>query len=221
MQITLHCLQAASTATAPPSSSLGCSTAGIPPLHARCPSPFLIGLMQSRKTGNKSDCPNASHCVVMQLSPVHREIARFRAFPRYFVSAFFASTLLLCHTACADEFVPAHGAQRAQNRCGWYDNPTPQNAYLVDTDGEWILSEMGGHEASGDWRPAFKESDWVLSGNGGYGYGCACMSVIVKQGDRRNVRMLSRSSTSSERLLLRQNVTDPRKTAAFSARTLG
>ena len=127
----------------------------------------------------------------MQLSPVHREIARFRAFARYFALVFFASTLLRRHTACADEFVPAHGAQRAQNRCGWYDNPTPQNFYLIDGAGEWILSEMGRHEASGDWRPAFKESDWVLSGNGSYGYGCACASVIVDKGDRRIVRVLS------------------------------
>jgi hypothetical protein len=65
----------------------------------------------------------------------------------------------------------------AQTRCGWFENPTPGNASLVDRDGEWIIGVQGGHQAEGDW-PDFKPSQWVRTNND-YGYGCACIKGIA------------------------------------------
>lgn len=64
-------------------------------------------------------------------------------------------------------------------RCGWFDNPTPQNATLTDHDGEWTISAQGGHASSGAWPPKFKASQWVRTNAGSYGYGCACFRVSV------------------------------------------
>jgi hypothetical protein len=66
-------------------------------------------------------------------------------------------------------------------RCGWFDNPTPQNAYLTDRHGTWTLSEQGRpeHTAKGDAWPEFKRSQWVRTNAGSYGYGCACLSMTV------------------------------------------
>ncbi|WEN16922.1 DUF4087 domain-containing protein [Rhodanobacter sp. AS-Z3] len=62
-----------------------------------------------------------------------------------------------------------------QQRCGWFENPTPGNATLTDRDGEWEIASQGGHQADGDW-PEFTDAQWVET-NGHYGYGCACLSV--------------------------------------------
>jgi Protein of unknown function (DUF4087) len=87
----------------------------------------------------------------------------------------------------------AHAATSATAKvlCGWYDNPSPQNAYLIDRTGEWVLSEMGGHQTEGDWNPNFKKSQWFLSGSGGYGYGCACMKVVTNKTSMQITRVLS------------------------------
>jgi hypothetical protein len=64
-------------------------------------------------------------------------------------------------------------------RCGWFDNSTPGNATLTDRDGDWIVAMQGQHEAKGRW-PQFKHNDWVHTGGGSNGYGCACLRVKVK-----------------------------------------
>ncbi len=63
------------------------------------------------------------------------------------------------------------------NRCGWFENPTPANAWLTDKDGEWIIGVQGGHQADGDW-PEFKDSQWIKT-NVHYGYGCACIKLVA------------------------------------------
>ena len=66
-----------------------------------------------------------------------------------------------------------------QTRCGWLHNPTPANWWLVDRDGDWILSSQGGRQAPG-WEDVDMVSppQWVKT-NGSYGYGCACASMRV------------------------------------------
>ena len=78
-------------------------------------------------------------------------------------------------------------AQKAQTRCGWWDNPTPQNASLFDREGEWVVGVQGGHQAEGDW-PDFTDSQWVDT-NGHYGYGCACLDAIVDPRAREIIRI--------------------------------
>lgn len=79
---------------------------------------------------------------------------------------------------------PAGGAP--ERRCGWLQNPTPANYWLVDRDGEWTISAQGGYHAEGwDEMPDMSSRGWVEV-NGHYGYGCACMTVTV---DRRSMRI--------------------------------
>lgn len=70
---------------------------------------------------------------------------------------------------------PARAGEAAVQRCGWFENPTPANAWFNDRDGEWIVGVQGGPQAEGDW-PEFPRYRWVRT-NGSYGYGCACMTV--------------------------------------------
>jgi|GEM_PF-2956226 len=64
-------------------------------------------------------------------------------------------------------------------RCGWLHNPTPANWWLVDRDGQWVLGTQGREPVSGmDEMPDMSEGEWVET-NGHYGYGCACMDMVV------------------------------------------
>ncbi len=80
-----------------------------------------------------------------------------------------------------------------QNRCGWFDNPTPGNATLVDKDGEWAVGVQGGHQAEGKW-PAFSKSRWVQTGNGSAGYGCACLKMSARPGTQEVAAIVSARS---------------------------
>ncbi|HEX4843232.1 MAG TPA: STY0301 family protein [Limnobacter sp.] len=71
---------------------------------------------------------------------------------------------------------------KTSQRCGWFENPTPGNAWLVDSQGEWVVGMQGGHQADGDW-PQFEEAQWVAV-NRSYGYGCACADVAVDPNSR-------------------------------------
>lgn len=88
---------------------------------------------------------------------------------------------MLRYTLFALSPVVSTPALAAENRCGWFENPTPANAWLTDAQGQWIIASQGGHQAEGDW-PAI--SDWVAT-NGSYGYGCACMRVTTDRAERR------------------------------------
>ena len=81
-------------------------------------------------------------------------------------------------------------AGKAEVRCGWFDNPTPGNASLIDRNGEWTISVQGEYEAKGQW-PQFKDSHWVRTGNGSSGYGCVCMKVRSNAVSHKIVRILS------------------------------
>jgi hypothetical protein len=105
-----------------------------------------------------------------------------------FFAALGAATLLLALPARADAGPPA--AVRTTLRCGWFDNPTPGNASLLDRDGEWTIALQGTYEARGAW-PRFKPSDWVPSGHGSAGHGCACLRVVTDDDERNVVEILS------------------------------
>ena len=74
-------------------------------------------------------------------------------------------------------------------RCGWFENPTPANAWLVDRDGEWEISVQGVGGLLDGW-PNFKPRQWVNT-NGHYGYGCACMKVTVDKKEKRVTKIIS------------------------------
>jgi hypothetical protein len=83
----------------------------------------------------------------------------------------------------------AAAAAKPQTRCGWFDNPTPGNAWLHDRDGEWTIAIQGVYEAQGDW-PQFKDSQWVPV-NGSHGYGCACIKAVVNAKTGQIVSIIS------------------------------
>ena len=79
--------------------------------------------------------------------------------------------------------------RKPQLRCGWFSNPTPGNARLVDRGAEWVVGIQGGHQAKGDW-PEFRKGEWVRS-NRSYGYDCACLNVIADRESLEVKRILS------------------------------
>jgi hypothetical protein len=86
-----------------------------------------------------------------------------------------------------------------ENRCGWFDNPTPGNAWLHDKEGEWTIALQGNYEAKGKWNPNFNlddEEKFVRTGSS-YGYGCVCMNVSV---DPKTKKVKSVKSVSIKNL---------------------
>ena len=68
------------------------------------------------------------------------------------------------------------GAARAETRCGYVNNPTPGNYWLIDSQGEWIMVSQGKERDPGmDQVPDLSEHDFVKT-NGAYGYACGCIS---------------------------------------------
>jgi hypothetical protein len=83
-------------------------------------------------------------------------------------------------------------ALAVEQRCGWLSNPTPANWWLKDSDAEWTLSEQGGYQAAGiDSLPDMTRRGWVSTNVGSYGYGCACLKVIVDPVRKRVTRLLA------------------------------
>ena len=102
-------------------------------------------------------------------------IGRTRASPKgpcLRVALIVAQLLVLCTDAAI-----AATQSAALQRCGWFDNPSPGNATLFDKDGEWIVAIQAGHQAKGAWPPKFLASQWIRTGTGSAGYGCACFRV--------------------------------------------
>ena len=69
----------------------------------------------------------------------------------------------------------------AEQRCGWYINPTPGNLWLQDKDAIWWITSQGqdqGPDAIGadDKAPRMDDKEYVDKGNG-HGHGCACLTV--------------------------------------------
>ena len=81
-------------------------------------------------------------------------------------------------------------ADASERRCGWIDNPTPGNWWLVDRDGEWLIGAQGGYQAPGlDEFPDLTERDWTVTGGSSYGYGCACLDAKVDARAKRIARI--------------------------------
>lgn len=87
-----------------------------------------------------------------------------------------ATCLVLALTSSAALAHAPSLADDTHTRCGWFDNPSPSNATLADHDGEWTVAVQGGPSAEGAW-PKFKLAQWVRTGVGAAGYGCACLKV--------------------------------------------
>ncbi|PYS99063.1 MAG: DUF4087 domain-containing protein [Acidobacteria bacterium] len=89
----------------------------------------------------------------------------------------------------SSEITIVEAQTKAVLRCGWFSNPTPANAWLVDRDGEWTIGIQGGYQAEGDW-PDITDSQWVKTNNH-YGYGCACIKATVDRKSGRVIKIVS------------------------------
>lgn len=109
---------------------------------------------------------------------------------------------------------PARAGQATESapqRCGWFQNPTPGNAWLTDRDGDWSVGVQGGPQADGD-RPSFTRARWVRV-NGPYGYGCACLRALVEapgQPEQRVLRIVSASSRPLQACRRDRNLREPK-----------
>ncbi len=90
-------------------------------------------------------------------------------------------------------------AAKPETRCGWIANPTPANWWLTDRDGEWVIGEQGGYQASGADLPDFtaRRGQWVVTNAGDHGYGCACLTATY---DRKAMRVLNIASARARPL---------------------
>lgn len=106
----------------------------------------------------------------------------------------------------------AAGKNAVENRCGWFVNPTPGNAWLIDRDGEWTIAVQGGPQAEGDWPPNFPAKQWVpLDDSGrGYGHGCACLRVRTDRGEQRITRIVSSQAKPLAQCRNDRALTEPR-----------
>lgn len=84
--------------------------------------------------------------------------------------------ILLSGAALAVALAPMASAE---TRCGWLENPTPGNWWLIDREDTWTIMAQGGYEADGmDLIGDISAGDYVRE-NGDYGYACACMDVVL------------------------------------------
>ena len=80
---------------------------------------------------------------------------------------------------------------KAERRCGWLDNPSPANLWLVDRHGEWLITQQGGYRARGsDEMPDMSTLGQVTEGEN-HGSSCACMVVTTDRARSRITRVLS------------------------------
>ncbi|MDO6527900.1 DUF4087 domain-containing protein [Motilimonas sp. 1_MG-2023] len=67
-------------------------------------------------------------------------------------------------------------------RCGWLENPSPANLWLIDREGSWEISIQGGPNYLDDksldlvFEAMSHQSDFVRTNNS-YGFSCACLTV--------------------------------------------
>ncbi|HUR96877.1 MAG TPA: DUF4087 domain-containing protein [Pyrinomonadaceae bacterium] len=98
---------------------------------------------------------------------------------------FIASVLAVAGLVSAPAPSVVEAQSKFELRCGWFSNPTPGNAWLIDKNGEWTIGVQGGYQADGDW-PDLSGRQWIET-NVHYGYGCACIRASF---DRKAERVI-------------------------------
>ncbi|AIV05958.1 hypothetical protein LA59_10950 [Vibrio harveyi] len=80
----------------------------------------------------------------------------------------------------------ALAATAEETRCGWLENPSPANMWLIDRDGSWGISVQGTSNALDDksmellYQATADENEFVRT-NRNYGFSCACLTVDVDE----------------------------------------
>lgn len=100
-------------------------------------------------------------------------------------------------------------------RCGWIENPTPANYWIIDADGEWTISVQGGYQAEGDVVFPRDGANNYVKTNFNYGYFCGCINATVDKADRKVLKIFSASAKSLSACL-----NDPALPQDYRPRTL-
>ena len=115
---------------------------------------------------------------------------QFHSIIKYFLAIALTFGVVLLST----NLVAISAVKGFETRCGWFHNPTPANAWLIDRQGEWTIGVQGGYQAKGDWPVTPQQ--WVET-NVHYGYGCACLKARV---DRQTHKVLEIKSSYARSL---------------------
>jgi hypothetical protein len=82
-------------------------------------------------------------------------------------------------------------AASAEKRCGWIENLSWANWWLLDHDGKWTISERDGYEAEGTENlPDISLNDYV-STEKNFGYACGCLKGVLDADSFRVVQLES------------------------------
>lgn len=100
------------------------------------------------------------------------------------------SLAVIALLGCFGHVVAGQADLRPTTRCGWFDNATPGNAVLIDGAWEWTIAMQGGHQARGSW-PTFTAQQWVRTGFGSAGHGCACLRWTADESTQEVLQILS------------------------------
>ncbi|WP_335672062.1 DUF4087 domain-containing protein [Phyllobacterium zundukense] len=87
-------------------------------------------------------------------------------------------------------------APSGEVRCGWIENPTPGDLFLIDKDATWTITSQGqaeGPDAAGvDNIPDGDPKQFVDTSRGtGHGYSCGCLTVETNAKDQRITKVVS------------------------------
>jgi hypothetical protein len=91
-------------------------------------------------------------------------------------------------------------ASASEYRCGWLENPTADNFWLNDKDGNWTITSQDGYSVGADSidkLPEVNDDEYVKT-NGYYGYSCGCLSVTT---DKSLKRIISVDTKGKQELL--------------------
>lgn len=100
-------------------------------------------------------------------------------------------SLLRVAVACLYIALPLTSSSASERRCGWLNNPTPANWWLVDKQATWILMRQGEAEPRGLEKIPDISKHFYIKRNRNYGYTCACIDGEFDVSENRVVRILS------------------------------
>lgn len=104
-------------------------------------------------------------------------------------------------------------AMASEYRCGWLENPTADNFWLNDKDGNWTITSQDGYSVGADSidkLPEVNDDEYVKT-NGYYGYSCGCLSVTTDQNLKRIISVDTKGKQELLKTCLENRELTPKK----------
>lgn len=95
-----------------------------------------------------------------------------------------------------------------ETRCGWLENPSPANIWLIDHDDTWAISVQGAPISLDDKSldlayQAIKNQQEFVRTNQSYGFSCACLTIDADK-DEKSIKVIYKA----QQLTLKQCLED-------------